>query len=108
MARYLVQVSYNRQGITDLVNNPQDRSVPIRQIVEAAGGRLETFDYAFGDYDVVTIIELPDNVTMAALSMAVGAGGAVRDFKTTVLLSMSEAMEAMRKAVSIGYRPPGG
>ena len=108
MARYLVQASYNRQGISALVNNPQDRAAVIRQLVEGIGGRLETFDYAFGDYDVVTIVELPDNATMAALSMAVGAGGAVRDFKTTVLLSMSEAVEAMRKANSLEYRPPGG
>ena len=108
MARYLVQVSYNRQAVSDLIGHPQDRSVPIRQLVEAAGGKLETFDYSFGDYDVVTIIELPDNVTMAALSMAISAGGALRDFKTTVLLSMSEAVEAMRKASSIAYRPPAG
>jgi uncharacterized protein with GYD domain len=108
MARYLVQVSYNVQGISDLVKNPQDRAVAIRGVIEGLGGKLESFDYAFGDYDVVVIAELPDNTTMAALAMAVGAGGAVRNFKTTVLIPMSEAVEAMRKAGSIGYRPPGG
>ena len=56
--------------------------------------------------DVVVIAEMPDNVSMAALSMAVSAAGAISEFKTTVLLSMEEAMEAMRRAGSVGYRPP--
>jgi uncharacterized protein with GYD domain len=107
MAHYLVQVSYNQQAIADLVRIPEDRSAPIRAIIENLGGKLEAFYFAFGDYDVVTIVELPDNVTMAAVSMAVGAGGAIRDFKTTVLLPMNEGLDAMRKAGTIGYRPPG-
>ena len=108
MARYLVQASYNRQGISDLVQNPQNRLEAIRPVVERLGGRVISFDYAFGDYDVVAIMEAPDNVSAAALAMAVGSGGALRDYKTTVLLSMEEAMEAMRKAGDAGYRPPGG
>lgn len=106
MARYLVQVSYTTSGIVDLIKNPQDRSAAIRPLIEGMGGKLESFDYAFGDYDVVVIAELPDNVSMAALSMAVAAGGAVGDFKTTVLLTMEESVEAMRKASSVAYRPP--
>ena len=91
-----------------MIRNPQDRAAAVRPVVESLGGKLISLDYAFGDYDVVAIIEAPDNVTMAALAMAVGAGGALKDFKTTVLLSMEEAMEAMRKAAGAGYRPPGG
>ena len=108
MARFLIQASYNTGGISDLIRNPQDRAAAVRPVVENLGGKLISLDYAFGDYDVVAIIEAPDNVTMAALAMAVGAGGALKDFKTTVLLSMEEAMEAMRKAGGAGYRPPGG
>ena len=47
------------------------------------GGRLESMYYAFGDFDAILILELPDNVTMAALSMAVGASGALTNLKTT-------------------------
>lgn len=108
MARYLIQASYNQQGISDLVGNPHDRAAALRPVVEGLGGRLVTFDYAFGEYDVVAIVEVPDNVAMAALAMAVGAGGALKDLKTTVLIPMDEAVEAMRKAGSTGYRPPGG
>ena len=108
MPRYLIQASYNRQGISDLVQNPQNRLEAIRPVVESLGGKVVSFDFALGDYDVVAIMEAPDNVSAAALAMAVGSGGALRDYKTTVLLSMDEAVEAMRKAGSVGYRPPGG
>ncbi len=106
MTRYMIQVSYNNNAVVDLVKNPQDRSAAIRPVIEAMGGKMHSFDYSFGDYDVVVIAELPDNVSMAALSMAVLAGGAIGGFKTTVLLSMEEAVEAMRKAGSVAYRPP--
>ncbi|PKB82192.1 MAG: GYD domain-containing protein [SAR202 cluster bacterium Io17-Chloro-G9] len=108
MPRYLIQASYNQSGISDLVHNPQDRAAVIRTVIERMGGTLESFYYAFGDYDVVAIGEFPDNATAAALAMAVGSGGALRDYKTTVLMSMDEAIEAMRKAGGAGYRPPGG
>ena len=72
------------------------------------GGKLESFDYAFGDYDAVIIAELPNNVAMASIAIAVGASGAISSFKTTVLLTMEEAVEAMRQASGVGYRPPGG
>ena len=66
-----------------------------------------SMDFAFGDYDVVAIGEFPDNVSMAALSMAVTATGAFSAFKTTVLIPMNEAVEAMRKAGTLSYRAPG-
>ncbi len=108
MARYMIQASYTSQGISDLVKNPQDRAAAVRPLVEGLGGKLESFDYALGDYDAVLIAELPDNVSMVAISMAVGASGAIRSLKTTVLIPVNEAVEAMRKAGTAGYRPPGG
>lgn len=98
MAHYLVQVSYNNQGLSDLVNNPQDRSTHRGSVIESLGGRMESFYHAFGDYDAVVIAELPDNPSAAAIALAVGAGGAMRIYKTTVLMTTDEAVEAMRKA----------
>ena len=74
----------------------------IREEVEGLGGRMESIYYAFGDSDVVTIFELPDNVTMAALSMAVGASGALTNPKTTVLIPIDEAVEAGQKMAAEG------
>ncbi|PKB71722.1 MAG: hypothetical protein BZY87_04050 [SAR202 cluster bacterium Io17-Chloro-G6] len=107
MPHYLLQASYTAQGVSGLVSSPEDRSGAIRSLVESNGGRMETLYYAFGDSDVIAIIELPDNVTMAALSMAVGASGGVTNIRTTVLMPISEGVEAARKAAGINYRPPG-
>ena len=107
MAHFMVQASYTTQGISGLVASPEDRAAALRPVVEGLGGRIESLYYAFGDFDVVVIVELPDNVTMAAFSMAVGASGAVTNIKTTVLIPISEGVEAARRAGSISYRAPG-
>ena len=108
MARYLIEAAYSRQGISDLISTPQDRAEAVRPVVERLGGRMESFYFAFGDYDAVVIVELPDNVSAAALAMAVGSSPGVSRYKTTVLMTMSEAMEAMGKAGGTGYRSPSG
>ena len=51
MARYMIHASYSTQGMSDLVNNPQDRAANLRPVVERMGGKMESFDYAFGDFE---------------------------------------------------------
>ena len=72
------------------------------------GGRIESAYYAFGEYDVVGIMEMPDPVSAAAFSLAASAGGAVKAIKTTPLLTIEDGIAAMQKAAGAGYRPPGG
>jgi uncharacterized protein with GYD domain len=76
-------------------------------VVEGLGGRIESVYFAFGEYDIVGIIDMPNNVSMAAFSLAASAGGAVKGVKTTPLMTIEEGIEAMRKASGTGYRPPG-
>ena len=78
----------------------------MRPVVERLGGKLPSMYFAFGEYDVVGVAEMPDNVSAAAFSMAISAGGAVRAVKTTPLMTMQESVEAFRKAGQAGYRPP--
>ena len=109
MAFYLFQASYQQDQIKAMIGNPQDRSEQARKLIEGLGGKLHQFFFSFGNYDIVAIIELPDNVTMAAGSMAVAAVGTAARIKTTPLLTMEEAMQAMKKAGSAtGYKPPSG
>ncbi len=108
MARFLIEATYSKEGISDLIKSPQDRAEAVRPVVERMGGRLESFYFAFGDFDALVIAELPDNVSAAALAMAVGSSPGVSKYKTTVLLTTSEAMEAMGKAGGTGYRSPSG
>jgi uncharacterized protein with GYD domain len=107
MAHYLVQASYTPESWAALVKNPQDRNEIVRPIIERLGGRLDQFYLAFGANDVVGIIELPDNVSAAALSLAVSSSGAMKSLQTTPLMTMKEGIEAMKKAGNVDYQPPG-
>jgi uncharacterized protein with GYD domain len=105
MASYLLQVGYTPEAWAAMIQNPQDRSAAVKAPVEKLGGRVERFWLSFGDYDIVSVIEMPDSVSAAAFSMAVAAGGACRAVRTTPLLSSSEGQEAMKKAATCGYQP---
>jgi uncharacterized protein with GYD domain len=104
MPHYLAQVSYTTESWHSLVQNPQNRIDAVRPSVEKLGGKIENGWFAFGDYDLVLILQMPDNVSAAALSIAAAAGGSVKNIKTTPLLSAAEAVEAMKKAAGSGYR----
>jgi len=105
MPKYLVQGSYGAEGAKGL---RKDGGSKRRQVAEAlikeAGGRLEAFYYTFGETDFVGIADLPDNVSVAALSLAVNASG-VTNMKTTPLLTPEEMDSAAKKQIS--YRGPG-
>lgn len=106
MSFYLVQASYSTTATGSLVKNPQDRAAAVASLFEGVGGKLHGFWLAFGDYDVVAIAEFPDNVSAAAVSMAVGASGALREYRTTPLLAPNEAVDAMKKAAGVKYQAP--
>ena len=106
MPLYLGRFSYTADAMKALLNQPQDRSAAAREVAESLGGKLLGFWYAFGEFDGVFLMEAPDNASAAALAMAVGAGGALSEVETTVLLDMDEAQDAMRKAAAATYRPP--
>jgi uncharacterized protein with GYD domain len=103
MATYMVQASYTQQAIASLIKQPQNRSEVVRKAIEKLGGKLVGLWLSFGDQDVVVIAELPDNVSAAAMSLAVAGGGALRSSKTTVLFTVAEGMTALKKAASSGY-----
>ena len=107
MPLYLGRFSYTTDALKALLSEPQDRSAAAREVAESLGGKLLGFWYAFGEFDGVFLMEAPDNASAAALAMAVGAGGALSEVETTVLLDMDEAQDAMRKAAAATYRPPG-
>jgi uncharacterized protein with GYD domain len=68
---------------------------------------LHGFWYGFGTYDGYNLWEAPDNVSMAAVVLAISGGGALSAIETTVLLTVDETLEALRKAAHVGYRAPG-
>ena len=108
MPHYLLQVAYEPTAIAALIASPQDRTEAIRPVVEKLGGKIENFFYAFGDYDVVAIVELKENAGAAAFSLAASAGGAIKSIRTTPLMSTSEGIEAFKRAATCGYKAPAG
>jgi uncharacterized protein with GYD domain len=107
MALYMYQASYTSDAWKTQVQNPQNRAEQLRSFVEANGGKMLGFYYTFGEYDMVIITEFPDNVSASAVILAAISSGVVKSGKTTVLMSVEDGIEAMRKASGAGYRPPG-
>src|ERR1700730_2722766 len=104
MPHYLSQVSYTPEAWARLVAHPQDRIEAVRAPIEKLGGRIHNAFFAFGEFDVVVITEMPDNVSAAAIAIAFAAGGSVKSEKTTPLMTSAEALEAIKKAGTTGHR----
>ena len=107
MPLYLTRFSYTPATWAKLIANPEDRRAAATTYIEAVGGTLQGFWYAFGDYDAYALYEAPDNVAMAANSLAITSGGALSSLETIALLTVEETMAALQHAASITYRPPG-
>ena len=107
MPLYLSRFSYTPQTWANLIGNPEDRRTAAQEYIESVGGRLHGFWYAFGTHDGFNLWEAPDNVSMAAVALAIAGGGALSSFETTVLLTVEETMEALKKVEQVRYRAPG-
>lgn len=107
MPLYLTRFSYTPETWARLIGAPEDRRQAAREYIESVGGKLHGFWYAFGEHDGYNLWEAPDNVSMAAVALAISAGGALGSFETTVLLTVEETLEALRTAEQVRYRAPG-
>ena len=105
MALYLYQASYTAQSVAAQIKEPQDRIKAVTPAIEALGAKIVVGGYPFGEYDVLVVLEAPDDTTAASVALAVAAGGAVKSAKTTRLLSGQEWIESLRKAQGSQYQP---
>lgn len=105
MAKYLYQGKYVGKGVEGLLKEGGSRRrEAAREVVESVGGTLDSIYYAFGDVDVLGVIDFPDTASAAAASLLINASGAVT-IKLTPLMTPEEIDEATKKNPS--YRPPG-
>jgi uncharacterized protein with GYD domain len=107
MPLYLSKFNYTPETWNRLLGNPEDRRKAAQTYIESVGGKLHGFWYAFGSHDGYTLWEAPDNVSMAAVALAISAGGALSSLETTVLLTVDETIDALQKAQQVKYRAPG-
>ena len=110
MAFYLYQLSYSKEAIKAMVASPSDREAAARKLIEALGGKLHHLFFAFGEHDVICLIEAPDDKVMMAGAAAVAAAGTVSASSTIKLMTAQDAMAAMTLAgkVTGSYKPPQG
>ena len=102
----MFHVSYTNVGVNGLLEvGGSHRANAVADMVGSVGGSVEGFYYAFGDYDAYIIAEVPDEVTAAALSLRVSAGGTAT-VKTTVLLDPSTMDEVVNR--NVDYAPAMG
>ena len=105
MPKYLLESSYSSEGAKGLLKDGgSKRRAAAEQTVKQVGGKLEAFYFAFGKHDAYIIVDVPDNVSAAAASLAVNASGAITT-RTTVLLTPEEMDQATKKTIK--YAPPG-
>jgi uncharacterized protein with GYD domain len=105
MPKYLVEARYTVEGTKGLVREGgSGRRAAVAKTIESVGGKVEALYFAFGDVDVYVIVDVPDNVSAAAVSLAANQSGAIVS-KTIVLLTPEEMDKSVQKAVS--FRPPG-
>ena len=107
MPLYLTRFSYTPETWARMIGNPEDRRKAAQTYIESVGGKLHGFWYGFGTHDGYNLWEAPDNVSMAAVALAITSGGALSSLETTVLLTVDETIEALRKAGQVKYQKPG-
>jgi uncharacterized protein with GYD domain len=108
MALYMYQGSYTPESWAAQMTNPQNRVEAVgKAACEAVGGKLVGGWYSFGEYDIVIIADVPNAESMAAIAIAIGAGGAIKSAQTTVLMSGAQTVDAIKKADAVAktYRP---
>jgi uncharacterized protein with GYD domain len=105
MPKFLIQATYTPEGTKGLLKEgASGRRAAVEQVVTGLGGKVEAVYYAFGQDDIVLIIDLPDAVSMAAVSLTVKASGGLQT-RATPLLGVDEIDEATRRQVD--FRAPG-
>jgi uncharacterized protein with GYD domain len=108
MSIYMYQAAYTPESWAAQLKNPQNRVEAVgRAAAEAVGGKLIGGWYCFGEYDLMIIVDVPNNQAMSAIALAIGAAGAIKASKTTVLMTGAEGVEGMKQADAVAkvYRP---
>jgi uncharacterized protein with GYD domain len=107
MAKYLLKVSYNAEGLAGVLRDGGSaRVAAVERTAASVGGSIESFYFAFGGADVYVVVDLPDHSAAVALAGAVVTSGRIGRYETVVLLT-PEQVDAARD-VRVDYTPPGG
>jgi uncharacterized protein with GYD domain len=107
VASYLFRFAYTPESWAALIEHPEDRREMLATRIFGFGGQLHGFWYSFGERDGYALVELPDNISAAAVVAAISATGALRHLDAIALISADEMVEALERAKEFGYKQPG-
>jgi uncharacterized protein with GYD domain len=105
MPLYLYQAAYTAESLAAQMKNPADRLETVSKQIQSTGVEFVAGGFSFGQYDLAIVMDAPDETAMAAVAIAIAAGGAIRSSTTSRLLSGSEYVDALKKASKVGYKP---
>jgi uncharacterized protein with GYD domain len=108
MPYYLIQISFTAASIAKLVETPENRLKTVIPMVEALGGSFVGSWISFGEFDSTAVVQMPDNITAKAFSMAAMSGGGLTKFELTPLMTFEDGVDAMKKAGTVNYTAPNG
>lgn len=108
MPLYMIQFAYTSEAWAALAKSPENRAEAISALAQKMGGRLVDLYYCFGEYDGVLLTELPNDTAATATVIAAVSPGHVKATRTTRLMTVNEAMDAMKQAGGVTYAPPKG
>lgn len=106
MPLYATQFAYTAEAWKALVKEPEDRAAVFAGHAEKLGGRMHALYYSMGEYDGLVIFEAPDEKTAAAIMFAAISPGHLKASKTTVLMTVEDTVEALRRANDAAYPGP--
>jgi uncharacterized protein with GYD domain len=110
MPIYITQGRYTREAIKGMIVKPEDRADQVSRMMSKVGGRLLAYYVTFGEYDFLSVAEVPNDVQMAAVLLAAGSGGGLTDLRTTVAMTSAEAKGAFAAASDLApsFKGAGG
>ena len=109
MAKYVTLFTYTSEAWARMIQSPGDRTAPVRRLAESLGGSVECVYWMLGGYDGIIILDVPDSISGAALSVTVGSTGAFKNLQTHELLTQGQLGQALSRSkdAAQAYQPPG-
>jgi uncharacterized protein with GYD domain len=105
MPKYLVEGGYTHEGLKGLIKDKATgRLAAVKTAAESLGGKVDALYYSFGDTDLILILDLPDNASVAAFAITAASSGLIR-VTTRPLLTVEEVDKAV--STEVKYRAPG-
>src|SRR5450755_229519 len=77
MPTYVSLIHWTDQGIKNYKDSPS-RAADFTKLAESSGGRVRELLWTVGEYDLLSVVDFPDDETATAALLQVGSLGSIR------------------------------